>query len=284
MKIKILFSCLLLFLAGCHTGEQSPEPGYAFFVAGHIYGHPTSFQYGVHPPLDSAFSFLNKYPGMAFGVFTGDVVPHPTPDYWDSLQADLQKLTVPYYIVPGNHDRGPEFEKRYHNYYQSFVRNNDLFILLTPNNWNIEGPQLDFLKSALAASSDSVRNIFIFLHELIWWSPDNRFNTVEINYRPYYPGTSNFVEEIEPLLRETGKKVVVYAGDVGCHSGVSPCMYDTSGNLTLIASGMGSGNKDNLVITRVYTDGTFNFDLIHLNGPDKRGMGRLEDYSLRTER
>lgn len=217
---------------------------------------------------------------MAFGVFTGDVVPRPTPEYWDSLQADLKMLEMPYYIAPGNHDRGEEFTKRYEKYYQYFKRGSDLFIIMTPVNWNIEGKQLDFLKTTLSENKDSTENIFIFIHELIWWSPENRFNSVEINYRPHYPGSTNYWEDIDPLLRETGKNVVVFAGDVGCNQKVSPCMYYSYDNITLIASGMGSGNKDNLVITRVHKNGTYDFRLIHLNGDDKSGMGKLEDYRV----
>jgi hypothetical protein len=285
MKRAILFFLLLtipvFILCRCNKAGKQSDVAYSFFAAGHVYGNPSSIQYGVHPPFEEAIDFLNGYPEMAFGVFTGDVVPRPTPEYWDSVQADFNKLEMPYYIAAGNHDKGAEFDSRYGKPYYSFKRGNDLFIVMAPTNWNIDRDQLKFLKQTFADNVDSTRNIFIFIHELIWWSPENRFNLVEINYRPHYPGSTNYREVIDPLLRETGKNVVVYAGDVGCNQKVSPCMYYKYENITLIASGMGSGDKDNLVITRVFNDGSFDFQLIHLNGNNKNGMGKLEDYRVK---
>ena len=277
---RILPVLMLLALFACDSVEPEIQISYSFFAAGHVYGNPMTYSYGFHPPLDSNISYLNGYPSLEFGVFTGDVVPHPSADYWDSLQVDLNKIKVPYYIAPGNHDRGEEFLKRYEHYYQSFYFKNDLFIVLTPTNWNIEGEQMDFLKKTLNDNNDSTNNIFIFLHELIWWSPDNQFKDVDINWVPHYPGSTNYWDEVDPLLRKQPNKIVIFAGDIGCNTGKTPCMYYEYNNITLIASGMGNKDHDNLVITDVYKDGTFKFNLIYLNSDDKNGMGSLEDYRV----
>jgi hypothetical protein len=281
MKSKILISLfVLIFLNACNKEQEEPSIAYSFFVAGHVYGNPMTYQYGVHPALDSNLTYLNNYPNLKFGIFTGDVVPIPTADYWDSLQADLNRLSIPYYIAPGNHDRGQEFTQRYHDYYQTFNNGEDLFITLSPSNWNIENEQLEFLQQTLNDNQDTSNTIFIFCHELIWWSPENIFNQVDINYTPHYPGSSNYWEVIDPLLRDRPNKVVLFAGDVGCNADKTPCMYYEYDNITLIASGMGSGDKDNLIICDVLIEGSYQFNLIHLDGNNKKGMGDLEDYTI----
>lgn len=217
---------------------------------------------------------------MELGLFTGDLVPQPTKAYWDSLENDLTQLKVPFYIAPGNHDRGTIFNSLFGKGYQAFYHQNELFIILNSDNWNIEGEQLNFLKQTLAEVNDTSQLIFIFMHELIWWSPENRYSDVIINWAPHYPGSTNYYDDVEPLLKSIPNPLVIFAGDLGCASDRTPCMYDERDNITLIASGMGSGDRDNVVITEVMKDGSCRFQLIHLNGEDRNGMGELEDYSI----
>jgi hypothetical protein len=61
------------------------------------------------------------------------------------------------------------------------------------------------------------------------------------------------------ILRRSAPNHVVFAGDIGCNSGKTPCMYYKYKNIELIASGMGSGNRDNLIITEVLADGSYDF-------------------------
>lgn len=250
---------------------------YAFFTAGHVYDKPNDYQHGFHPPLDSAISYLNNYPQMELGIFTGDLVHQPTTAYWDSLLHDMSHFELPCYITPGNHDCGTIFNTRFGKGYNSFYHHNELFILLNPDNWNIEGEQLGFLKQTISANRDSSNLIFIFMHELIWWSPENHYSDVIINWAAHYPGSTNYYNDIEPLLKKLPNQVILFAGDVGCAADRTPCMYDERDNITLIAGGMGSGDQDNLVITEVMKDGSCRFRLIHLNGNDRNSMGRLED-------
>ena len=56
-------------------------------------------------------------------------------------------------------------------------------------------------------------------------------------------------------------------------------MYHQYDNITLIASGMGGGVKDNMVIVDVHEDKSVSFRLIALNGNDIHALGRLEDHS-----
>lgn len=278
--MKKLTVVLFIFILMGNLAAQNRDNIYTFFSAGHTYGSPLSPQYGLHPPFVAYIPEINNYPNMQLGFLTGDVVVTPTAAYWDSAQIDMAKIDFPLHIAAGNHDMGFEFLDRFEHYYYSFTHQNDLFIILTPglDAWNISGDQLDFLTNALD-SGENADNIFIFLHQLIWWAPDNFYGDIEINYTPQYPGTTNFDQVIKPLLLSCPNKITVYAGDLGASAGVSPFMFHAYDNITLIASGMGGGVEDNIIITEVYEDSVY-FNLVALNGNDPKALGEITDYAL----
>lgn len=277
--MKQLARILIFIFIAINTFGQTPI--YSFFSAGHVYGNPNSPHYGIHYPFVDYIPVLNDYPNMDLAFLTGDVVVAPTAAYWDSAQIDFDKFEMPLFIAPGNHDISQEFINRFGYYYQSFIHRNDLFIVLTPgiSAWNITGDQLAFLTETLDNNYLSVDRIFIMLHELIWWSPTNEYQDVMINYVPHYPGSTNFDSVVKPLLLSYPNPITLYAGDIGAVSTVSPCMYHQFENITLIASGMGSGVRDNLIITDVYPD-SVHYNLVALNGDDIHAMGELSDWAV----
>lgn len=252
---------------------------YSFFVAGHTYGNPITYQYGLHPPFVEKIPFINEYENMQLGVLTGDVVPFTTQEYWTAALTDIDKLDVPIHIAAGNHDRGPVFDYLFDSYYY-FLNEQDAFIILSPTNWNITGKQKEFLFETIDSLSDSVNNIFIFCHELIWWSPNNEFSNIKINYVPHYPGETNYWSEISPYLESIPNNVVIYAGDLGANDTVSPYMYYNYQNITLIASGVGSSTQDNIIVTEVGQDGQLNFKVFAINTEYPYEIENLEDYRL----
>lgn len=287
--IKLITIVFLLFpitmiISSCNpnknTISKSDLHHYSFFVAGHTYGNPTHYQIGLHPPFLKAASFINDYPKMKLGVLTGDVVPKSTQTYWDSALIDFKKFNYPIYIAAGNHDRSELFEQIFKNYYYQFKIEDDLFIILSPTNWSIENDQKDFLEHTINTNYREVNNIFIFCHELIWWSPENKFKNVNINYRPHYPGNTNYWSEIHPMLESLPNNIILFAGDLGCTNKVSPYMYYKQDNITLIGSGMGGGKNDNFIIADVGFDGSIQLNLINLNDQYYNTLGYLEDFEL----
>lgn len=272
--ILIIFVCPVLY-------GQNYNLKYSFFVAGHTYGNPNHHQYGLHPPFVEIIPEINSYPSMEFGVLLGDVVPDSTIEYWDAAQEDIKKINMPVYIAAGNHDMGSQFTTRFGAYYYYFIYKNDLNIVLTPRlgNWSIKNQQKEFLINTLRNHANDVNNIFVFHHELIWWSPYNVLKDVIINYLPDYPGYTNFWNEIEPLFHSLQNNVVFFAGDLGATSVVSPFMYYTYDNITMIGTGMGGGINDNIIIADVYND-TIVYDLYAINYDDRNALGELTDYSI----
>jgi hypothetical protein len=287
---QYFFLILLLTIFSCER-DKSLEPvletpseeestlDYSFFVAGHTYGNPFSPQYGLYPPFVDQIPFVNSYPAMQLGVLTGDVVLYPTQEYWDSARVDINKFSVPIHIAAGNHDRSPLFEELYDSYY-SFWKEDDLFIILSPTNWNIEEAQQDFLIETIESSAPLANNIFIFCHELIWWAPDNEFGNIKINFSPHYPGSTNYWSEISPFLESFPNKIVIFAGDLGAKADVDPYMYYEYENITLIASGMGGGAQDNIIVAEVSVEGAIKYKLLGINGEVPVELGKLKDYEL----
>jgi hypothetical protein len=277
-----IFSLIIIIALGiisCRNSELQ-KPKYSFFVAGHTYGNPINYQYGLYPPFVNSIDYINSYQKMSLGVLLGDVVPKPTETYWDSALSDISRFSIPIHIAAGNHDKGFEFEKKINNYYYHFLYENDLFIILSPTNWNIEGEQKKFLLKTIKENYLKAHNIFIFCHELIWWSPENKFRNIKINYRPHYPGNTNYLTEIKPALDSLPNQVVIFAGDLGCIESVSPYMYYEKDNITLIGTGMGGGKKDNIVIVEVSNNNALNYKLISLNNTTFYEIEKIKDYIL----
>lgn len=230
---------------------------YSFFVAGHVYGNPIDYGPGLYEPFRRQISFFESEEELEFGVFTGDVVPSPTAEYFDSAIVSMSQFPVPIKVTPGNHDRGDLF-KNYFTEYSSDVRDEDLFIYLAPEYCVIDGEQLAFFKSQIARH-DSVNNIFIFFHELLWWSATNEFSAIEVNWLKEYNPNGNFWSDIHPILDSLENDVYLIAGDLGATKTATPFMYHQQDNITYIASGMGGKIIDNFILIDVEEDHSVGF-------------------------
>ena len=264
--------------------SQSEELEYSFFAAGHTYGNPLekANNRGLYKPFKEKIDFLNNQEKIEFGVLLGDVVW--VPKFWPEAQKDIEVLNMPIHIARGNHD-GPlkPFERMFGKSFKSFTLHKDLFIILDPNidNWNISGEQLSFLKETLALEGDNARNIFVFSHQLLWWSKDKSIKPRpnSINGRDE---EINFWNEIMPLFKSINKNTIFFAGDVGAFSTerrkanhIIEYGYFNEDNITFIATGMGGGVRDNLIITDITNKGVVSFRLINLNDGNESSFGKL---------
>lgn len=286
--MKYCLFILLLFLMTCkdkksnNTGNQYVK--YSFFVAGHVYGAPGRITPGIYPPFKAKFNDIENNTSIKFGVFTGDIVMEGKSMEWDEVDKEIAELSLKVYFAIGNHDDKNRdlFLERYGNTYYSFTHEHDLFIVLDPNidNWNISGKQLDFLMRELSRIDPAVKNVFVFFHQLLWWSPGNCYKNVKPNSLEARADSINFWSTVEPLFREISANVVMFAGDVGAASWSADYMYHHYDNITFIASGMGEGIGDNYVIVDVMDDNTVAYRLVPLNCEDSNCLGKLEEFVL----
>jgi len=284
--------CLLAFmlvLNSCTKETPSKSKNHSFFVAGHTYGKPGSIEKGFHPPFKDDFNFIQTYPGITFGIFTGDLVQHSSTESWDIIDNELEELGLPVYFTPGNHDVSDYdlYRQRYgdpannNRTYGFFEYEDNLYIMLDANldNWNISGDQLIFLNKLLEDKTQSVNHAFIFIHQLVWWDEHTIFKNIVLNWPPYTPDTTNFWCTIEPILQNYPQPVYLFAGDLGANTVAEPYLYYEDKNITYIAGGMGGGIDDNYLFVEIDNFGAVTFKIIALQGERDR-FGRIEDYTL----
>jgi hypothetical protein len=268
MKILILLICSVTVLAIFNSCATPKPESYSFFIAGHTYGKPFVENDGFHPPFKAKIPYIKSRTEIEFGVLLGDIVWLPSEKDWDEVDSDIAELGIPIYIAAGNHEMKDSalFVKRYGETYFSFKKHGDLFIVLNPNldHWNISGAQLEFLKKTLIENAAASDNIFVFLHQVLWWDEDNKYGNMKLNSLEDRDENLNFWTEIEPLFHKLENKVVFCAGDIGANSTAIDYMFDQYDNITFIASGMGEGNGDNFVIINVDEKKDISFEKIEL--------------------
>lgn len=130
-----------------------------------------------------------------FVIMVGDMIQGVTTDttfineMWKEFKSHAEKLHVPLYVLPGNHDISNEVMYDYWNKkiglrYYSFVHNNSLFMLLNTEEYKktkdgeLGKAQIDFIKEQLEANSN-VNHTFIFLHRPIWYKQDSKHGGFE---------------------------------------------------------------------------------------------------------
>ena len=145
---------------------------------------------------------------------------------------------------------------------------------------------ITILKNTLNEEGIKVKNIFIFMHQVIWWT-NNKFSKPKPNWQQNRAKNPNYWKVIEPMLQNMKTPVYLFAGDVGAFSKeykkkdhIIEYSYFHENNITYISTGMGGGVRDNMVIVDVYDDNSVKFNLIHLNGEGFDFLGKLEDYNV----
>lgn len=259
MTNRILF--IIFLCLGLKGYSQEP---YSFFVAGHTYGDPGVNNPGLHPPFLAYFDSINANTDITFGVLTGDIVsPNPIAQDWDEVDANLATLNVPVHFAVGNHDmeNRPLYEERYGDTYYTLKKGEDLCIFLDPNldGWNISGDQLNFLKATLS-DLDEVRNIYVFVHQVLWAEGDNKYSYIGVNSNAGKADEINFWTEVEPLFHNIGHQTYFFAGDLGAGDWSSDFAYDRYDNINLIASGMGGPFGDHFIVVNVDKYGNLSYE------------------------
>lgn len=234
---------------------------YYFLVAGHTYGYQPEDTKGIHPPFWTQLQ-SKMYDKASFIVLLGDIVRASNKKLWATAIEQLNTLNIKYYFVMGNHDYDKGnysmdlFTELFGNVFYSFIKEKELFIVF---NTQIEPGQITDEQIKLfndqLKDNPEIQTVFIFLHELLWLSADNE-------YKGKYKGIvcnrfydrefiSNFWNTLYPILeKHADKNFVIFAGDAGALPKVIPAFYEDLGNVHLIATGMGIGDKQNFIVVK----------------------------------
>ncbi len=260
--------------------DSNDKPAYSFFVAGHPYGSPDKKSIGLDSALLSELIICSKDTSIHFGFLTGDLVKHSNQESWDEIIKNLNKLdTKEIHVAPGNHDVKDRalYQEYFDQFYYSFTHQNDLFFILDGNidGWNISGEQLNFVENELTNFDESLGNIFVFTHQLIWLDKEP-YKNIGYNSPEGKSDTLTFWPELAPIFKNKQCETFFFAGDVGAFDWATSAFHHQEDNLTFIASGIGGGVKDNYIIVDVFEDKHVEFRLKStIRGKD---LGKLEDY------
>jgi len=236
--ITTILSCIVLYRY-CEVQKSK----FSFFVAGHVYGGVGADNSGVHPPFREFLISMGKDVKYDFGVYAGDIVKDATEKDWNEVDNEIKEFFgKPVYFAPGNHDMVDSvlYVSRYNSTYKFFEYKRNRFIFLDGNldHWNISAKQLAFLEKSIE-NIENVDNIFIFSHQVLWWTWENKYKELKLNSHHGYKAFPNYWEEVHPRLDSLNKPVYVFAGDVGAAKWASNYMYDKVGNVHLLVTGMG---------------------------------------------
>ncbi|WP_432221118.1 metallophosphoesterase [Flavobacterium sp. TMP13] len=130
--------------------------------------------------FDKAIDKLNLMQ-PEFVISVGDLIDGYTEDpkiwnaQWDEFDSMVNRLDMPFYYVPGNHDVSNElltdvWRKRHGKDYYSFVYKNVLFISLNTDeikNGGISDQQIDYVVNSLK-DNQAVKWTLLFMHRPLW--------------------------------------------------------------------------------------------------------------------
>lgn len=217
---------------------------YSFFVSGHFHG---SSKNTTGLPAKTLLSNLNRINenNALFLVSLGDLfldIKNDLPTYKEKL---IDKLRMPLYNVPGNHDKsGSIYEDEFGSTFYYFIYQSELFIFLDTELGDgvINGAQMEMVKNALK-EVDKCKNIFIFSHRLIWAEEHPKMKHLFTDNTRSSNG-NNFRTEVLPLIEKNArnKKVYFMGGSLG--NAPSPFFYYQEKNIFYIATAIRDTPKD----------------------------------------
>ena len=265
----IILTCLNL---NVFSLDLKKKIEYNFICIGHAYGAHYNQNIALDPTL---LKHLNNFNDLScdFIVFTGDIIRGGTESGWIEFENQMNTINKPFFCVLGNNDNtkyGKDFFlRKFKSTYYSRKIMNDMFIILDSqkDELSISKDQISFLKTTIEESDSSINNWFIFFHELLWNS-NFCYASVKSNKRSRFNSLyrkSNFWTDLYPILHENShKNFYVITGDVSGNKDAIPAFFEKKNNVTLISSGIGEVDEENILIVSV-EDSIVNFKLSYLN-------------------
>lgn len=253
---------------------------FSFYVAGHAYGSPYDGNDGIHTPFLNYLEEISNNESIEFGVLTGDTVYEATQESFEQLKTEMSITDKPYYITAGNHClRGGEdlFETNFGDLNYYFEKRDNLFIFLVPGeNWSFSEEQISMVRTSL--QKQGYDNIFVFMHQLAWVEEDNIFSACGLpNSWEGKSDSSNFWSDLIVSFDWVESQVYFIAGDVGALDNTN-LIYDNIEKYHFIASGMGNGIMDNILVVNLDEYNTVSFDIKVFDGEDIIDGGNIENY------
>ncbi|MBT3346687.1 MAG: hypothetical protein HN712_04230 [Gemmatimonadetes bacterium] len=268
MRLRLLSLSLLLSVIGAAAHDEGPQFRSDLDVSAvtpwtdlEFYNDPDHFQFaivsdrtgGSRPGVFAAAVDRLNLLKPEFVMCVGDLIEGYTEDeaqletQWTAFDAIVQRLEMPFFYAPGNHDIGnpvmlQKWQERRGPPYYHFEYKDVLFLVLNtedPPPTHISDAQVAYVERALA-SVEEPRAILVFMHKPLW----------------DYDDPAGF-DKIEALL--VGKPYTVFAGhyhEYGKYvrSGSNYYRLATTGGGSALG-GPGTGQFDHIVWVTMAEEG-----------------------------
>jgi hypothetical protein len=271
------------------TLSSTNQTEFTFLVTGHIYGsHAEDASRPAKNLLDQLPALSEAQPAMF--VSLGDIVINSSADDFDQLEKNFfSRLNYPVFNTVGNHDVEDRalYEERFGKTIAGFRYGPAYFIFLDTQQemCRINGEQENQLVNTVnrAVKDSQVRNIFIFMHNVIFVEDDilKKSKNPAVAPNEWICYHNNNYQELRDLIflpAARVKPVYLFAGDVGAWNGNLSPFYqkDTEADLTLVAAGIGDTPLD-VVLSVAVNQEKVTFEVKSLTGLE---FGPLEKYNL----
>jgi len=284
VNIQLVVLALAIFVAGCVSTEShfkiDISKGANPWTHLNLCNNPNEFQFAIVADrtgghragvFEDAIKKLNRL-RPEFVISVGDFIEGYTDDeakldqQWDEFNTFANKLEMPFFYVPGNHDIGNEmtakkWQQQFGPTYYHFVYRDVLFLCLntggSSEGW-ISNQQLEYFRDVIARNTN-VRWTLVFMHQPAWIGPASeswrKFESL-LGDRPYtvFAGHQH---RYTKLQRQDGPYYVLsmtggLGGDNGKPSGLSRCQFDHIVWVTM--------TKEGPVITNLLLEGILDDD------------------------
>ncbi len=285
-KLAILCACLALSAwasvppSPFNGRVPAPVDGAAplrVLISGHLHGSSTN-RSGL--PAATVLAAMDTIERLGAHVFlsTGDLFMDKEEDIPGYERALFQRLSMPLYNVPGNHDLGMRsYVDRFGPTHMVLDLGRLVVVLIDTerDNGDIKGEQL----AALTALADTLhdRPLLVLAHRPLWVEDDPQYKGLfKGNTRSALP--TNYRKEVAPLLERLARRLPVYwvSGSMAGGAPASIFMHQHAPNLTFIQSAIRDEPRDAVLLMDVWPEGRVTWAGVSLTGRPVRPVETLD--------
>ncbi|HNR54544.1 MAG TPA: metallophosphoesterase [Flavobacteriales bacterium] len=259
-KLGLVLSMVAAVSAGA---QRSPYNGrtvegpdstghYRLLIGGHFHGASTNASGFPAATVLANLQAINAT-GADLLLSTGDLFIRPDRDSARYATAFFDRLEVPLFNAPGNHDREGHAYQVPMPQRIGMGRDRILLFDTERDDSDIKGDQLDALKAVeKEASEGSVDRLFIISHRPVWSEGNDRYAKLFAGNTRSLTGC-NYESEVLPILRRMAGRVQVYwiSGSMAGRAPASLFFQPHEPNITYIQCAVRDQLRDAMLIADV---------------------------------
>lgn len=245
-----------------YTGKAAVPPdsmgNYRLLIGGHFHGSSTNSSGFPAATLLANIETLNATGANVF-LSTGDLFLRPDRDSLRYITALFDKLELPLFNAPGNHDlEGSAFRSATRMPVMIPMGGDRIILLDTErDNSDISGDQLQQIKDAeQAATEGRLQHLFIISHRPVWSEGEPKYGDLFSGNTRSLTG-SNFTKDVLPVLQRIAQHAEVYwiSGSMAGRAPASIFFQQHEPNITFIQSAIRDELRDAVLIADVTPQG-----------------------------